>query len=422
VCQAQQTAKVTFKLTKHLQYGTHLALVGNAPELGSWAADKAFKLTWGEGHNWSAEVQLPAGKKVEYKYIIRSKGNDVLEWQQIPGNANMICDISGNVVGMEVRDTWEGKTTQMVTATGAPPIIRTAADDLLEKLAAERAKAAAEAAAAAAAAAAASQAPPATPPAATTAAAPAPAAPAAAPARSPSPGVRSVDEEGVPIRPGGGSDIGVVPRHAKPGMDVLRFDAAAAPGHPHPDPPQPELVSSMMSYDAAQSATLGIPDPVPIPMPSSNGGSPPPSPPPIAPLVPPPVLPPEVAPDSPAPSTAAGAPGTNGHGAAKAAQMSPAPCSPSPAAPQVAPAPAPAAGTKPAAPNGNGRDAPEPEKFTRTPRVREVALAANGMAIQSEVLALSINELRTELKRRGLPCSGNHMELAQRLLSAIEGW
>jgi hypothetical protein len=124
---------------------------------------------------------------------------------------------------MDIKDTWEGKTTQMVTATSAPQVIRTPADDLIEKLAAERAKAAAEAAAAAAAAAAAPAAEPAPSPPPPVAAAPAPPA-TAVPAppeaeRSPSPDVGGSRDGGdPPIKLGAGMDIGAPPGTPSPGV------------------------------------------------------------------------------------------------------------------------------------------------------------------------------------------------------------
>lgn len=50
--------EVTFKITKHLQYGLHMAVTGSDEQLGAWDGKRGLKLVWNEGHVWSATIKL----------------------------------------------------------------------------------------------------------------------------------------------------------------------------------------------------------------------------------------------------------------------------------------------------------------------------------------------------------------------------
>lgn len=43
--------------------------MGGHPALGNWQAEIAPNLHWGEGHLWTATVELPAGRPVEFKFL-----------------------------------------------------------------------------------------------------------------------------------------------------------------------------------------------------------------------------------------------------------------------------------------------------------------------------------------------------------------
>ncbi|GFH32265.1 predicted protein, partial [Haematococcus lacustris] len=52
------------------EMGESLALVGDVEELGSWSPDRLVKMQWHEGYNWCCSVSVPAGAKLEYKYVL----------------------------------------------------------------------------------------------------------------------------------------------------------------------------------------------------------------------------------------------------------------------------------------------------------------------------------------------------------------
>jgi len=58
---------------QHTRPGDAVMLLGNNPVLHSWNKQEAIELTTTEADFpwWSAEVQLPAGEELEYKFAIR---------------------------------------------------------------------------------------------------------------------------------------------------------------------------------------------------------------------------------------------------------------------------------------------------------------------------------------------------------------
>lgn len=53
-----------------MQFAQEVLLVGSLPQLGGWGLEGAVRLTWGEGHAWTATVELPAGAELEYKFVV----------------------------------------------------------------------------------------------------------------------------------------------------------------------------------------------------------------------------------------------------------------------------------------------------------------------------------------------------------------
>ena len=62
-----EAVPVRFSLARQVELGQHHVLVGNHPALGNWAVGDAPQMTWGEGHEWHAEIALPPGTALEFK-------------------------------------------------------------------------------------------------------------------------------------------------------------------------------------------------------------------------------------------------------------------------------------------------------------------------------------------------------------------
>ncbi|KAH7105969.1 carbohydrate-binding-like protein [Auriculariales sp. MPI-PUGE-AT-0066] len=62
---------VTFEIASHAltQWGQHVFVVGDLPELGCWDPEKAIKLSSNAYPVWKANLKLPAQTEFQYKYI-----------------------------------------------------------------------------------------------------------------------------------------------------------------------------------------------------------------------------------------------------------------------------------------------------------------------------------------------------------------
>ena len=57
---------------------------------GSWQLSQSLELKWSEGDQWTASIELPAGRIAEYKYVlVDSSGSIALAWQQ--GNNSVLA-------------------------------------------------------------------------------------------------------------------------------------------------------------------------------------------------------------------------------------------------------------------------------------------------------------------------------------------
>lgn len=99
-----------------------MRVVGSSPELGTWALDKSIELAWSEGDNWHCIVDIPAGKVVEYKYVLLDhSGHHAIAWQQ--GNNSVLALRSADSF-VEVFDNWGSTPGAKLVADGAVPVTR----------------------------------------------------------------------------------------------------------------------------------------------------------------------------------------------------------------------------------------------------------------------------------------------------------
>lgn len=54
---------------QELPFGQSLILVGSHPALGGWDETKGPRMTWGDGHVWTAEVGFTPGTAMEFKVV-----------------------------------------------------------------------------------------------------------------------------------------------------------------------------------------------------------------------------------------------------------------------------------------------------------------------------------------------------------------
>jgi len=71
---------------------------------GAWDITQAPELRWNDGDRWSATVELPTARVVEYKFVVlESDGSHAAAWQS--GN-NSVLAVQAGEETVEVFDNW----------------------------------------------------------------------------------------------------------------------------------------------------------------------------------------------------------------------------------------------------------------------------------------------------------------------------
>lgn len=91
-CKEASSVKVTFRLSEATTHGQAVKIVGNTDALGNWDTGKAVALDASEYRHpdkpvWKGVVELPAGQKIEYKYIKVEPEGRGLQWEADPNHS-----------------------------------------------------------------------------------------------------------------------------------------------------------------------------------------------------------------------------------------------------------------------------------------------------------------------------------------------
>ena len=82
---SKTAVKVQFKVHYETKLGEELYVIGSHQALGGWNQADAVKMTWTEGGHWVAEVDLPAGGVMFYKYVVQTLDQG-FRWQDGANN------------------------------------------------------------------------------------------------------------------------------------------------------------------------------------------------------------------------------------------------------------------------------------------------------------------------------------------------
>ncbi|MDC7300741.1 carbohydrate-binding module family 20 domain-containing protein [Agathobacter ruminis] len=102
-----QVATRFFVNNAYTNYGQSLYIVGNIAELGNWNPDKAVGCFFNNTASianyptWFYDISLPAGTRIEYKYIKKDAAGNVV-WES---GSNHVYTTVTNGTGTVV-DTW----------------------------------------------------------------------------------------------------------------------------------------------------------------------------------------------------------------------------------------------------------------------------------------------------------------------------
>ncbi|KAK8685313.1 hypothetical protein V6N13_041316 [Hibiscus sabdariffa] len=105
-----KTITVKFQLQKECSFGEQFFLVGNLPMLGLWDPESALPLTWSEGHVWTAELDIPVGVPIQFKFFLKTCTGNLL-WQPDPDRIFESCETENTVI---VCEDWDKAENQKV--------------------------------------------------------------------------------------------------------------------------------------------------------------------------------------------------------------------------------------------------------------------------------------------------------------------
>ncbi|GGB98403.1 alpha-amylase [Cellulomonas carbonis] len=95
------TAAVSFGVSATTVWGQDVRVVGNHPSLGSWSPANGARLSSSTYPVWRAQVALPAGTRVEFKYVKVDGAGDVV-WES---GANRVATVPSSGV-LTLNDAW----------------------------------------------------------------------------------------------------------------------------------------------------------------------------------------------------------------------------------------------------------------------------------------------------------------------------
>ncbi|KAK8512186.1 hypothetical protein V6N13_097150 [Hibiscus sabdariffa] len=105
-----KTISVKFQLQKECSFGEHFFIVGDHPMLGLWDPESAVPLTWSEGHVWTAELDIPVGVSIQFKFILKTSTGKLL-WQPDPDRIFESCETKNTII---ICEDWEKAENQKV--------------------------------------------------------------------------------------------------------------------------------------------------------------------------------------------------------------------------------------------------------------------------------------------------------------------
>ncbi|KAI3447770.1 hypothetical protein Pfo_004435 [Paulownia fortunei] len=105
-----KTVHVRFKLHKECAFGQQFLIVGDDPIVGLWDPSDGVPLNWSDGHVWTAEMHMPSGKVIKYKFILKGDTGYIL-WQPGPDRILETWDTKKTITVLE---DWDNPELQSI--------------------------------------------------------------------------------------------------------------------------------------------------------------------------------------------------------------------------------------------------------------------------------------------------------------------
>ncbi|XP_074585812.1 uncharacterized protein LOC141841543 [Curcuma longa] len=108
---SSKTVRVRFVLQKECFFGQQFFIVGDDPTFGLWDPANAIPLEWSTGHVWTAELDVPAEKTIQFKFILKGLSGDI-SWQPGPDRSLQTWETTKTIV---ISEDWDNAGCQKVT-------------------------------------------------------------------------------------------------------------------------------------------------------------------------------------------------------------------------------------------------------------------------------------------------------------------
>ncbi|XP_058099640.1 uncharacterized protein LOC131243993 isoform X2 [Magnolia sinica] len=106
-----KTVHVKFELQRACQFGEQFFLTGDDPIFGLWDPANAILLDWSEGHVWTIGLDIPIGKTIQFKFILKGINGEIL-WQPGPDRCFQTWETENTII---IFEDWEYADLQKVT-------------------------------------------------------------------------------------------------------------------------------------------------------------------------------------------------------------------------------------------------------------------------------------------------------------------
>ncbi|EOA20782.1 hypothetical protein CARUB_v10001111mg [Capsella rubella] len=106
-----KTVRVRFQLRKECVFGEHFFILGDDPVFGGlWDPETALPLNWSDGNVWTLDLDLPVGRLVEFKFILKAQTGEIL-WQPGP---NRFLETWETNKTIRICEDWDNADLQMM--------------------------------------------------------------------------------------------------------------------------------------------------------------------------------------------------------------------------------------------------------------------------------------------------------------------
>ncbi|KAI8469728.1 MAG: hypothetical protein J3K34DRAFT_521882 [Monoraphidium minutum] len=117
---APSTVVVRFAVPAELKFGEHMAVAGDAPELGGWSPLGARRLDWADGNVWAGDVEIDASRDaVEFKFVVLGDDGDN-EWWEPGGNRRAALPPPGHAL-IASAGGWGAPECNLLVVAPPPP-------------------------------------------------------------------------------------------------------------------------------------------------------------------------------------------------------------------------------------------------------------------------------------------------------------